>query len=226
LFGSGISSDFEVRRYSPTGLLLTTYTLGTAGEFDTPELWRDSGSQSFWTRSFTDVTGATSVFTQWGITTGSVLNTYTVNDLDGSGDAPTTCPLITLGSSVSPTPIPPAEQGPDDPIRRLRRAPHLWDGANGHRLTYPGFQLLVESGAPRDTNAPLTFFLQWSDDGGHKWSNLHELAGSNIGQYKYRFWWRRLGQSRDRVFQVINSDSAKIALIDALLTPDPVEGSS
>lgn len=113
-----------------------------------------------------------------------------------------------------------------DPIRFVRQAPHLWDGTGRHRLTYPGFQLMVESGAPRDTDAPLTFFLQWSDDGGHTWSHLHELQGSNLGQYRTRFWWRRLGQSRDRVFRVINSDDAKVVLIDALLEPDPRQGAN
>ncbi len=112
------------------------------------------------------------------------------------------------------------------PIRRLRQAPHLWDGASGHRLTYPGFQLLVESGVRVANDGPLTFGLQWSDDGGHVWSNLHVIEGSQIGQYRFRFWWRRLGQSRDRVFRVVNSDDAKVVLIDALLVPDPQEGAS
>lgn len=113
-----------------------------------------------------------------------------------------------------------------DPIRRLRQAPHLWDGALGHRLQYPGFQLLVESGAPRDVDAPLTFALQWSDDGGHSWSNLHSIAGSLLGQHGYRFWWRRLGQSRDRIFRIVNSDQAKVVVVDALLVPDPVQGAN
>ncbi len=151
-----------------------------------------------------------------------------------------TSPGVVLGS----VPLPASEQGDvlslfihppaapgtllDVPIRRQRTAPHLWDGANAHRLTYPGFQLLTEAGAPRDSDTPLSFTLEWSDDGGHTWSNLHTMTASTLGQFLTRFWWRRLGQNRiggDRVFRVTNSDDAKIVLIDALLTPDPVAGS-
>jgi hypothetical protein len=242
------NTECIVKNYDTSGTTLQTYTF-TGLEVHHIALAYDDPA-TFWVW-LEDALGApvTATFRRIKISDGSTVNeanytlfaggpsrvsydpTYaTVDDVPLFGPPPT-CTFFVLTASVSPvtptpTPIPPAEQGPDDPIRRLRRAPHLWDGANGHRLTYQGFQLLVESGSPRDTNAPLTFFLQWSDDGGHTWSNLHELSGSKIGQYKTRFWWQRLGQSRDRVFQVINSDSAKIVLIDALLTPDPVEGSS
>jgi hypothetical protein len=128
--------------------------------------------------------------------------------------------------TVPIVPIPPPPPGAIEPIRRLRQAPHLWDGTSGHRLKYPGFQLLVEAGAPRDTDGPMSWVLQWSDDGGHSWSHEHRIEGSRLGEHTFRFWWRRLGQSRDRVFRVINSDDAKIVIVDALLVPDPVEGSS
>lgn len=111
-------------------------------------------------------------------------------------------------------------------IRMVRTAPHLWDNADAHRLTYPGLQLLVSTNGRDDHEAPLTMYLQWSDDGARTWSNLHPIEGFALGQNKFRFIWRRLGQSRDRVFRVINSDSAQITLIDALLTPEPTETAS
>ncbi len=128
----------------------------------------------------------------------------------------------------TPTTVVPA---PDLPtvvrtIRRMRTAPHLWDGASAHRLRYPGFQLLVESGVEVPDAGPLTFTLQWSDDGGHTWSHLHTIAGAKIGQYRYRFWWHNLGVSRDRVFRVIDDNDAVSTIIDALLVPDPIEGAN
>lgn len=123
-------------------------------------------------------------------------------------------------------PTPPDLATVTHPIRRIRRSAHLWDGKSGHRLTYPGLQLLVESGVPLPDAGALTFGLRWSDDGGHTWSNLHVIEGAKLGQYKYRFWWRRLGQSRDRIFEVSDSNDAQSTIIDVLLVPDPVESSS
>jgi hypothetical protein len=125
-----------------------------------------------------------------------------------------------------PPPIPPAPPGTIEPIRRLRQAPVLWDGAEGKRLKFPGFELLTEAGGPRDTDVAMPIVLQWSDDGGHSWGHEHRNEGARIGEHRYRYRWLRLGQARNRVFRVVCSADAKVVFIDALLTPDPVQGSS
>jgi hypothetical protein len=113
-----------------------------------------------------------------------------------------------------------------DPLRRLRQAPHLDDKSNGKRIFYPGAQLIFEAGGPRETDESLFFELQWSDDGGHTWSNLHRIEAGSLGQYRFRAIWRRLGSSRDRVFRVIESNAAKVVLVDFYLDPDPTQGLS
>jgi hypothetical protein len=57
--------------------------------------------------------------------------------------------------------------------------------------------------------------LDWSDDGGHTWSNEHWTTIGKIGAYKTRAIWRRLGISRNRVPRLTISEPVKIAIIGA-----------
>lgn len=59
--------------------------------------------------------------------------------------------------------------------------------------------------------------LQWSDDGGHTWSNEHWVSIGKIGEYKRRAIWRRLGSSRDRIYKVTISDPVKVVMLGAYL---------
>ena len=57
--------------------------------------------------------------------------------------------------------------------------------------------------------------MQFSDDGGHTWSNEHWTSMGLIGQTKARALWRRLGSSRDRVFKTTITDPVRVTLIGA-----------
>ena len=59
--------------------------------------------------------------------------------------------------------------------------------------------------------------LEWSDDGGHTWSNEHWVSIGKIGEYKNRAIWRRLGRSRERIFRVTITDPVKRVIIGAHL---------
>ena len=59
--------------------------------------------------------------------------------------------------------------------------------------------------------------LRWSSDGGSTWSNEHWTAIGQIGKYTNRAIWRRLGWSRDRVFEVSVSDPVKAVIVSANL---------
>lgn len=58
-------------------------------------------------------------------------------------------------------------------------------------------------------------FLDWSDDGGHTWSNEHWTGIGKIGSYKTRAIWRRLGISRNRVYRLTISEPVKLSVIAA-----------
>jgi hypothetical protein len=59
--------------------------------------------------------------------------------------------------------------------------------------------------------------LRWSNDGGSTWSNEHWVSIGKIGRYLNRAIWRRLGWSRDRIFEVVLTDPIKAVIVSANL---------
>jgi hypothetical protein len=59
--------------------------------------------------------------------------------------------------------------------------------------------------------------LRWSNDGGSTWSNEHWTSVGQMGKYRNRAIWRRLGQARDRIFEVSVSDPVNFVIISANL---------
>jgi hypothetical protein len=59
--------------------------------------------------------------------------------------------------------------------------------------------------------------LRWSNDGGSTWSNEYWTSIGRIGRYLNRAIWRRLGMSRDRIFEVTVSDPVKCVIVSANL---------
>jgi hypothetical protein len=66
--------------------------------------------------------------------------------------------------------------------------------------------------------------LDWSDDGGHTWSNQYFQGLGKIGETAKRVIWRRLGRTRERLFRLTVTDDVPLALIDAFV--DVEEGTS
>jgi hypothetical protein len=69
-------------------------------------------------------------------------------------------------------------------------------------------------------NTPTTFpqvMLRWSNDGGSTWSNEHWTSIGQQGRYKNRAIWRRLGQARDRVFEVSITAPVNAVIVSANL---------
>lgn len=95
-----------------------------------------------------------------------------------------------------------------DTITRLRRAPHIAE--EEHNLFHHRLQLDLDmSGTP-------ALALRWSDDGGFNWSTAVNKSPSAAARKK-RVLWNRLGHSRDRVYEVVSTTSAKHVWIDAYL---------
>ena len=63
--------------------------------------------------------------------------------------------------------------------------------------------------------------LRWSDDGGHSWSNEYARDCGQAGNFRTRVIWRRLGRSRDRVYEINCSDQIGWRIIDAYLQAAP-----
>lgn len=102
-------------------------------------------------------------------------------------------------------------------IRRMRTAQHL--AQNLDYMYYNSLQIDMETGVGLSTgqiyDTDPQLMLQWSDDGGHVFSNEHWRSAGKLGSFKWRALWRRLGRSRDRVFKLVITASCKIFLIAA-----------
>jgi hypothetical protein len=110
------------------------------------------------------------------------------------------------------------------PIRRMRRAPHI--STENQWIFHKWLQidaqmgqatLLDANGNPRDPQG----FLRWSDDGGHDWSNYHTLNFGQVGVYKKRAIQRRMGKSRDRIYEFTCSDPISWTIVNAYLKANP-----
>jgi hypothetical protein len=101
-------------------------------------------------------------------------------------------------------------------VKRLRRAPYI--NSENKRIKFSQFELAMEVGqgnpaAVDPVNPPAEpvdpqIILRWSDDGGFTWSNEHAVSMGVSGQYRQRVIWRRLGQSRQRIFEVSTGQNA------------------
>lgn len=102
-------------------------------------------------------------------------------------------------------------------IIRERTAPHVSQGLK--RIFHHSLQIDMETGVGLTSGqgSDPQVMLDYSDDGGHSWSNERWASAGKIGQRLARVKFNRLGSSRDRVYRVRISDPVKVALIGAEL---------
>lgn len=106
-----------------------------------------------------------------------------------------------------------------DSIKRMRSSPHISNGTN--IVFCSRFQLDMETGVGlvSGQGSDPQVVLDFSDDGGHTWSDESWTSAGGqaggIGDYTKRVIWRRLGSFRDRIFRVSITDPVKVNLIDA-----------
>jgi hypothetical protein len=100
-------------------------------------------------------------------------------------------------------------------IRRVRRAPHLI--SDYQRQYFHEFQIHFQPGVGLPDGSAPQAMCRWSDDGGSTWSNEHWSSIGVQGAYKNRAIWRRLGQSRDRIFEVVVTDPINAVITAANL---------
>lgn len=100
-------------------------------------------------------------------------------------------------------------------IERVRRTQHIHKDLK--RIIYHVVQVDMETGVGLVTGqgSDPQVMLRWSDDGGHTWSSELWRSMGKLGEYSTRTIWRRLGKSRDRVFELKVTDPVKTVVIDA-----------
>lgn len=102
-----------------------------------------------------------------------------------------------------------------DAIPRIRACPHL--AADYRWQFFSALQIDMEAGVGTLSGQGSTpqAMLRWSDDGGFTWSTEMWAKLGRIGERRTRVRWRRLGKSRDRVFEVTITDPVKVVIIGA-----------
>jgi hypothetical protein len=101
-------------------------------------------------------------------------------------------------------------------IRRIRSSQYT--SANNHNVIYHRLALDFETGvglAGNGQGSEPTVLLDWSNDGGHTWSNNYSSSIGKVGEYESRAYWTRLGMARSRVFRVTMSDPVKPVIMGA-----------
>lgn len=108
-------------------------------------------------------------------------------------------------------------------IHRVRRAPHISKGQQ--RQYFTELQVFVETGlGPQpplldgagNARGPV-MSLRWSNDSAHTWSNYIDRDCGQAGEFAKRVRWLRLGEARDRVFEISMSDPIPWRIVDAYL---------
>lgn len=100
-------------------------------------------------------------------------------------------------------------------IRSIRRTQHHQQ--LGARIFWAQLQVDMETGVGLSSGqgSDPQAMLRWSDDGGRTWSSEHWRSFGKLGEYRARAIWRRLGQSRDRVYELTVTDPVKRVIVDA-----------
>lgn len=106
-----------------------------------------------------------------------------------------------------------------NPITRIRTCPHA-AGPDYQWQFFWSFQVDMQTGVgingvPGVPGVSPKARLRWSDDGGTSWSNELWVNVGELGNRRARAQWRRLGKSRDRVFEFAMTDPVPIVLIGA-----------
>lgn len=104
-------------------------------------------------------------------------------------------------------------------IRRQRRTPYVVVDQN--RVFFDQLQLDLEVGLGTQTITAPQVMLRWSNDQAKTWSNEHWASAGPIGAYGTRVQFQRLGQGRNRIFEVTMTDSIPWRVTSAILTATP-----
>ncbi len=100
-------------------------------------------------------------------------------------------------------------------IQRIATTPPIF--ADTNRLIFDRLQVTFDAGQGLLSGQGSTPYamLRFSDDGGFTWSNERVASIGLTGEYKNRAVWRRLGQARERVYEITVTDPVLINITGA-----------
>lgn len=110
-----------------------------------------------------------------------------------------------------------------NPLRCLRRTPHIWQKSNRQRVFFSQLQIEftpgvgLQSGQGSDPQC----MLRWSSDGGFTWSTEQWTSIGAAGETRNRAIWYLLGEDRDRVWEASFTDPTPRDIIGATAYLEP-----
>ena len=114
-----------------------------------------------------------------------------------------------------------------NPIRRVRRASTV--GTELKLVSHAEMQIDMEVGLSpqpplldgRGNPRGAQVFLRWSDDATKSWSSEREASIGKAGEFRKRVRFLRLGQSRQRTYELSCSDPVPYRIVDSYLIAPP-----
>ena len=113
-------------------------------------------------------------------------------------------------------------------LKCQRRAKHVWLKSSRERLFQTSMQVEFTPGVGLQIgqgSSPQAM-LRWSNDGSFTWSNEHWVSIGAAGETRNRAKWNRLGQARDRVYELNFTDPVPRDIIGATLYAEAEEDES
>lgn len=100
-------------------------------------------------------------------------------------------------------------------IQRIAQGAVTWEEAS--RITHDMVRLDIDTGVGLDGGPGVQgsdpqVIMQYSDDGGNKWSNERWQSIGKQGQYKNQCIWRRNGSSRQRIYRFMITDPVDVRI--------------
>jgi hypothetical protein len=227
--------DIYVKRYnSTTGATLNTYTLETGVTIPTVSVgyrlaFAVDDPASFWVWYHVTDGGSfdrgVSKFRNVRVSDGVVLSTVQQVEFENGVYAATpaavpiarfgpssSCPFIILREEVVPE-VEPVEYL----IRRERWFPHIGQEQLRQFFSKLQIDLYAGNGISTGQGSDPLLEIDWSDDGGHTWSDIHFVQTGAIGAFRTRAILRRMGSSRDRVYRIACSDPVQWSIVNGYL---------
>jgi hypothetical protein len=103
-------------------------------------------------------------------------------------------------------------------IKRERTAPVIMD--EDKKLFFGRLELLMQNGVVAQGVIP-QMMLEYSNDGGKTFGNVHHALTGAVGEYERRVIWRQLGASRRRVFRLTSTAAMEHCWLDAFIRVRP-----
>ena len=107
-----------------------------------------------------------------------------------------------------------------NPIRRLRRTPHLANEWNWIYYRSGLIDMATGIGNLTGQGADPEVMVRWSNDWARTWGNEHWVSAGRMGEYNIRVHLHQMGRARGRTYEVVVSDPVPWDIVEGYIDVD------